>query len=136
MKIHLVGIGGAGMSSVAEVLKRKGEDVTGSDLKESACTERLRELGIKIYIGHSPDNVSGVDLVVTSTAIPKTNIEVLEAQRQSIRIIPRAAALAMILDSGRGIAVAGTHGKTTTTSMTTHALRALGEDPTALVGGS
>lgn len=135
MKIHMIGIGGAGMSGIAEVLHRKGHTVTGSDLKDSPYVRRLREKGIKVYIGHAADQVGAADQVVTSTAIPPTNLELLEAHRRSIPVAPRAAALASILEDGTSIAVAGTHGKTTTTSMTAHVLRALGEDPTALVGG-
>ncbi len=135
MKIHMIGIGGAGMSGIAKILKDRGHEVTGSDLKESNYTRALESAGIPVYIGHASQQVGDVDQVVTSTAIPPTNLEYLEAQRRSIPIIPRAAALASILEGARGIAIAGTHGKTTTTSMTTHALRALGDSPTALVGG-
>jgi UDP-N-acetylmuramate--alanine ligase len=135
MNIHMIGIGGAGMSSIAEVLARRGHDVTGSDLKESPYTRRLRDAGITVYIEHASDQVGDADQVVISTAIPKTNPELLEARRRSIPVIPRAAALAWILEGNRSIAVAGTHGKTTTTSMTAHVLGALGESPTALVGG-
>jgi UDP-N-acetylmuramate--alanine ligase len=135
MKIHMIGIGGAGMSGVAEVLKNRGHTVTGSDLKDSPYTRRLRDAGITVYVGHAANQVGDADQVVISTAIPKTNPELLEARRRSIPVIPRAAALASILEGSRSIAVAGTHGKTTTTSMTAHALKALGEDPTALVGG-
>jgi UDP-N-acetylmuramate--alanine ligase len=135
MNIHMIGIGGAGMSGIAEVLARRGHSVTGSDLKESTYTRRLREAGITVYIGHTPDQVGDVDHVVISTAIPTTNPELLQARRRSIPVIPRAAALAWILEGSRSVAVAGTHGKTTTTSMTAHVLEALGENPTALVGG-
>jgi UDP-N-acetylmuramate--alanine ligase len=135
MKIHMIGIGGAGMSGIAEVLGNRGHAVTGSDLKESPYTRRLGEAGIMVFIGHAAEQVGDADRVVISTAIPKTNPELLEARRRSIPVIPRAAALAWILEGSRSIAVAGTHGKTTTTSMTAHVLRALGEDPTALVGG-
>ena len=135
MKIHMIGIGGAGMSGIAEVLASRGHEVTGSDLKESPYTRRLRDAGITVHIGHTPDQVGDADQVVISTAIPKTNPELLEARRRSTPVIPRAAALAWILDGNRSVAVAGTHGKTTTTSMTAHVLRALGENPTALVGG-
>src|ERR687898_637705 len=131
----MIGIGGAGMSGIAEVLASRGHEVTGSDLKESPYTRRLRDAGITVHIGHTPDQVGDADQVVISTAIPKTNPELLEARRRSTPIIPRAAALAWILEGNRSVAVAGTHGKTTTTSMTAHVLRALGEDPTALVGG-
>ena len=135
MKVHMIGIGGAGMSGIAEVLHRKGHTVTGSDLKDSPYVRRLRERGIEVHIGHAPEQVGNVDQVVTSTAIPPTNLELLEAQRRSIPVLPRAAALASILEDGNSVAVAGTHGKTTTTSMTAHVLKSLGEDPTALVGG-
>jgi UDP-N-acetylmuramate--alanine ligase len=135
VKIHMIGIGGAGMSGIAEVLASRGHEVTGSDLKESPYTRRLREAGITVHIGHIPRQVGDAEQVVISTAIPKTNPELLEARRRSIPIIPRAAALAWILEGNRSVAVAGTHGKTTTTSMTAHVLRALGENPTALVGG-
>ena len=135
MRIHMIGIGGAGMSGVAEVLHRSGHEVTGSDLKESPYTRRLREAGITVYIGHSPEHVDAVEQVVISTAIPSTNPELLEARRRSVPVVSRGAALASILEGGRSVAVAGTHGKTTTTSMTAHVLRALGEDPTAIIGG-
>jgi UDP-N-acetylmuramate--alanine ligase len=135
MNIHMIGIGGAGMSGIAEVLARRGNNVTGSDLKESPYTRRLREAGITVYIGHAPDHVGDADRVVISTAIPKTNPELLQARRRSIPVIPRAVALAWILQGSRSVAVAGTHGKTTTTSMIAHVLEALGENPTALVGG-
>jgi UDP-N-acetylmuramate--alanine ligase len=135
MNIHMIGIGGAGMSGIAEVLARRGHSVTGSDLKESPYTRRLRQAGVTVYIGHAPDQVGDADRVVISTAIPKTNPELLQARRRSIPVIPRAAALAWILQGSRSVAVAGTHGKTTTTSMTAHVLEALGENPTALVGG-
>jgi UDP-N-acetylmuramate--alanine ligase len=135
MRIHMIGIGGAGMSGVAEVLQRTGHEVTGSDLKESPYTRRLREAGVTVYIGHDPHQIGDVEQVVISTAIPSTNPELLEARRRSVPVVPRAAALARILDGGRSVAVAGTHGKTTTTSMTAHTLGALGENPTAIIGG-
>jgi UDP-N-acetylmuramate--alanine ligase len=135
VKIHMIGIGGAGMSGIAEVLATRGHEVTGSDLKESPYTRRLRDAGITVHIGHTPEQIGAADHIVISTAIPRTNPELLEARRRSIPIIPRAVALAWILEGNRSVAVAGTHGKTTTTSMTAHVLRALGENPTALVGG-
>ena len=135
MRIHMIGIGGAGMSGIAEVLQREGHTVTGSDLKESPYTRRLQASGMKVYIGHESGQVGEVDQVVVSTAIPQTNLELLEARRRSIPVLARAQALAGILKSRSSVAVAGTHGKTTTTSMTTHALKSLGENPTALVGG-
>ena len=135
MRIHMIGIGGAGMSGVAEVLHRSGNEVTGSDLKESPYTRRLEEAGITVYIGHAPHQIGDAEQVVISTAIPSTNPELLEAQRRSIPVVPRGAALASILKGGQSVAVAGTHGKTTTTSMTAHALKSLGENPTAIIGG-
>ena len=123
------------MSGVAEVLQRTGHEVTGSDLKESPYTRRLREAGVTVYIGHDPHQIGDAEQVVISTAIPSTNPELLEARRRSVPVVPRAAALARILEGGRSVAVAGTHGKTTTTSMAAHALRALGENPTAIIGG-
>jgi UDP-N-acetylmuramate--alanine ligase len=132
----MIGIGGAGMSSIAEVLHNGGHEITGSDLKESSNTRRLQEAGILVYIGHAAHQVGDAEQVVISTAIPSTNPELLEARRRQVPVLPRAAVLARILAGGqKSIAVAGTHGKTTTTSMTTHALRALGEEPTALIGG-
>jgi UDP-N-acetylmuramate--alanine ligase len=135
MRIHMVGIGGAGMSGIAEVLHKSGHEITGSDLKESSYTRRLEEMGVTVYIGHAAKQIGDAEQVVISTAIPSTNPELLEARRRSVPVVPRAAALAHILTEGRSVAVAGTHGKTTTTSMTAHALIALGEDPTAIVGG-
>ena len=131
----MIGIGGAGMSGIAEVLHKSGHIVTGSDLKESPYTRRLQDAGITVYIGHATHQVGDAEQVVISTAIPSTNPELLEARRRSIPVVPRAAALARILAGGRSVAVAGTHGKTTTTSMTTHVFKALGENPTALIGG-
>ena len=131
----MIGIGGAGMSGIAEVLHKGGHIVTGSDLKESPYTRRLQEAGIPVCIGHAAHQLGDADQVVISTAIPATNPELLEAQRRSIPVVPRAAALARILAAGRSVTIAGTHGKTTTTSMTTHVLKALGENPTALIGG-
>src|SRR5215213_1789650 len=96
---------------------------------------RLEEMGVTVYIGHAAEQNGDAEQVVISTAIPSTNPELLEARRRSVPVVPRAAALARILSEGRSVAVAGTHGKTTTTSMTAHALTALGEDPTAIVGG-
>jgi UDP-N-acetylmuramate--alanine ligase len=135
MRIHMIGIGGAGMSGIAEILHGQGHHITGSDLKESPYTRRLRGVGVEIHIGHAAGQVGDAEQVVISTAIPPTNPELLEARRRSIPVVPRAAALARILEGGRSVAVAGTHGKTTTTSMTTHALRTLGEKPTAIIGG-
>ena len=100
MRIHMIGIGGAGRSGIAEVLKNRGHTVTGSDLKESPYTRRLREAGIEVYIGHAARQVGDAEQVVISTAIPKTNPELLEARRRSLPVISRAAALASILKYG------------------------------------
>jgi UDP-N-acetylmuramate--alanine ligase len=134
-KIHFVGIGGIGMSGIAEVLLTLGYKVSGSDLRESAVTERLKSLGATIYIGHRAENVAGAEVVVTSTAIPRTNPEVAEAHSQHIALIQRAEMLAELMRLKYGIAVAGMHGKTTTTSMVASVLAAGGLDPTVVVGG-
>lgn len=133
--IHFVGIGGIGMSGIAEVLLNLGYGVSGSDLKESETTRRLQTLGGAIHIGHSPDNVGSADVVVTSTAVQGDNPEVLEANRKLIPVIPRAEMLAELMRMKYGVAVAGTHGKTTTTSMVATLLVKGGVDPTAVIGG-
>ncbi len=133
--IHFIGIGGIGMSGIAEVLLNLGYVVTGSDLRESEITRRLTDLGGTIAFGHSPDNIGTADVVVTSTAVRPDNPEVLEAQRRLIPVIPRAEMLAELMRMKYGIAVAGTHGKTTTTSMVATVLSHAGLDPTAVIGG-
>ncbi|MBI3592036.1 MAG: UDP-N-acetylmuramate--L-alanine ligase, partial [Nitrospirae bacterium] len=115
--IHFVGIGGIGMSGIAEVLHNLGYDVTGSDLRESETTNRLKNLGIKVYIGHSHENIDNAHVVVISSAVSKDNPEVVEAQRRSVPVIPRAEMLAELGRLKYGILVAGAHGKTTTTSL-------------------
>jgi UDP-N-acetylmuramate--alanine ligase len=134
-RIHFVGIGGIGMSGIAEVLLTLGYNVSGSDLKLSPITQRLSELGASILEGHAIGNVSGADVVVTSSAIPRDNPEVLEAQRLVIPVIRRAEMLAELMRLKYGIAIAGMHGKTTTTSMVAAVLAAGGLDPTVVVGG-
>jgi UDP-N-acetylmuramate--alanine ligase len=134
-RIHLVGIGGSGMSGIAEVLLSSGYAVSGSDLKSTAVTERLISLGAKIYEGHRAENVAGAHVVVISSAVHPDNVEVLEAHRLKIPVIPRAEMLAELMRLKYGIAVAGAHGKTTTTSMVTAVLAAAGLDPTYVVGG-
>jgi UDP-N-acetylmuramate--alanine ligase len=134
-KIHLIGIGGAGMSGIAEVLINLGYEVSGSDLREGAMTQRLASLGAVIHIGHAAKNVVGVDVVVTSTAVDKQNEEVIEARARRIPIIPRAEMLAELMRFRFGIAVAGTHGKTTTTSLTASILAEGELDPTFVIGG-
>ncbi len=134
-KIHFVGIGGIGMSGIAEVLLNLGYQVSGSDLRESEITRRLTELGGEITFGHRVENVGNADVVVTSTAVRAGNPEVLEATRRLIPVIPRAEMLAELMRMKYGIAVAGTHGKTTTTSMVATMLVHGGIDPTAVIGG-
>jgi UDP-N-acetylmuramate--alanine ligase len=134
-KIHFVGIGGIGMSGIAEVLLNLGYAVSGSDLKESDTTRRLASLGGRIARGHAAENLADVDVVVVSSAVGKDNAEVVEARRRKIPVIPRAEMLAELMRLKYGVAVAGTHGKTTTTSMAAHLLAHAGMDPTAVVGG-
>ena len=133
--IHFIGIGGIGMSGIAEVLLHLDYQVTGSDLRESEITGRLTELGGVIAFGHGAENVGKADVVVTSTAVRADNPEVLEAHRRLIPVIPRAEMLAELMRMKYGIAVAGTHGKTTTTSMIATVLSHAGLDPTAVIGG-
>jgi UDP-N-acetylmuramate--alanine ligase len=134
-RIHLVGIGGSGMSGIAEVLLSSGYAVSGSDLKHSVVTERLRRLGALIQEGHQAENVHGAHVVVTSSAVRPDNVEVVEAHRLKTPVIPRAEMLAELMRLKYGIAVAGAHGKTTTTSMVAAVLAAAGLDPTFVVGG-
>jgi UDP-N-acetylmuramate--alanine ligase len=132
---HFVGIGGAGMSGIALVLHKRGFRVTGSDLKPSRYVSLLEEAGIPVSIGHRAANLDSPDVVVISSAIPAHNVELQEARRRGIMVVKRAQALAWLMQSGRGLAVCGTHGKTTTTSMISQVLVEAGHDPTFLVGG-
>ncbi len=134
-RVHFVGIGGIGMSGIAEVLLNLGWKLSGSDLKKSAVTERLSGMGAVIFEGHRADNVHGAEVVVTSSAITRDNPEVLEAQRLHLPVIQRAEMLAELMRLKYGIAIAGMHGKTTTTSMVAAVLAAGGLDPTVVVGG-
>jgi UDP-N-acetylmuramate--alanine ligase len=133
--IHMIGIGGTGMNGIAEVLLNLGYGVSGTDISENEATERLVQLGAKISIGHSADKVRGADVVVISSAIQKDNVEVEEAKRLKIPIIPRAEMLAELMRMKYGVAVAGSHGKTSTTSMIAQVLEQAGFDPTIVVGG-
>ena len=133
--IHMVGIGGAGMSGIAEVLINLGYSVHGSDMSESATVRHLRELGATVAIGHSPDNVGAVQVLVKSTAVGDDNPEVIAARMKGIPVIPRAEMLAELMRLRQGIAIAGTHGKTTTTSMAAEVFDAAGKDPTVIIGG-
>src|SRR5450432_1462197 len=134
-RIHLVGIGGSGMSGIAEVLLTSGYAVSGSDQKPSAIIERLQELGATVFEGHKTENVQGAHVIVTSSAVKQDNPEIIEAHKQKIPVIPRAEMLAELMRLKYGIAVAGAHGKTTTTSMIASVLDAAGLDPTFVVGG-
>ncbi|HKD52527.1 MAG TPA: UDP-N-acetylmuramate--L-alanine ligase [Candidatus Acidoferrum sp.] len=134
-RIHLVGIGGIGMSGIAEVLLTLGYSVSGSDVKLSNITERLQKLGATIYQGHKASNADGAHVVVTSSAVKPDNPEVIEAHNRKIPVIPRAEMLAELMRLKYGIAVAGAHGKTTTTSMVASVLAAAHLDPTFVVGG-
>ena len=135
-RLHFVGIGGIGMSGIAEVLLNLGYTVTGSDLQESEVTERLRKLGAQVFVGHQERNLAAdPSVVVISTAVKYSNPEVLEARRRHIPVIPRAEMLAELMRMKYGIAVAGSHGKTTTTSMIAALLSAAGLDPTMVIGG-
>jgi UDP-N-acetylmuramate--alanine ligase len=133
--IHFTGIGGIGMSGIAEVLLSLGYEITGSDIRESETTVRLRELGIKIFIGHDEANVQDAHVVVTSSAVSKTNPEVIAAKNRGIPVIPRAEMLAELGRLKYGILVAGAHGKTTTTSLIATILGESGLDPTVVIGG-
>lgn len=133
--IHFVGIGGSGMSGIAEVLLNLGYQISGSDLAHSAVTQRLQELGARIALGHQKENVLGADAIVTSTAVANNNPEVIAAREARIPVVPRAVMLAELMRLKRGIAVAGTHGKTTTTSLVASVLAAGGLDPTFVIGG-
>ncbi|MBT9505325.1 UDP-N-acetylmuramate--L-alanine ligase [Rhodoferax sp.] len=133
--IHFVGIGGSGMSGIAEVLLNLGYTISGSDLADSATLKRLGSLGIKTYVGHAASNVDAADAVVTSTAVQSDNPEVLIAREKRIPVVPRALMLAELMRLKQGIAIAGTHGKTTTTSLVASVLAEAGLDPTFVIGG-
>jgi UDP-N-acetylmuramate--alanine ligase len=134
-RVHFVGIGGIGMCGLAELLHAQGVIVSGSDLLEGPTVERLRSLGIAVAIGHDEANVGDADVLVYSSAVRATNPELQSAQRRKIPVIPRAEMLAELMRLQQGIAIAGTHGKTTTTSLVAHILGAAGLDPTAVIGG-
>jgi UDP-N-acetylmuramate--alanine ligase len=134
-RVHFIGIGGIGMSGIAELLANLGYEVTGSDEKRSSVTDRLTTLGVRVDYGHAPEHVGGADVVVVSSAVRVTNVEMTEAVRRHIPVIPRAEMLAELMRLRYAIAVAGAHGKTTTTSMIALMLERAGLDPTAVIGG-
>jgi len=133
--IHFVGIGGAGMSGIAEVLLNLGYVISGSDLSDSAALKRLQALGIRTHVGHSAQHIDGADAVVTSTAVQADNPEVVAAHAKLVPVVPRAVMLAELMRLKQGIAIAGTHGKTTTTSLVASVLAEAGMDPTFVIGG-
>jgi UDP-N-acetylmuramate--alanine ligase len=134
-RVHFVGIGGAGLSGIARIMLGRGIRVSGSDARDSPTLDGLRELGARVDVGHDAGHLRDVDTVVVSTAVREDNPEYAEAARQGLRVLPRSAALAALMAGRRVVAVAGTHGKTTTTSLLTVALQAAGADPTYAVGG-
>src|SRR5258705_8752406 len=134
-RIHFVGIGGSWMSGIAEVLLNLGYKVSGSDLAANAATERLAGLGANVVLGHKADNIASADAVVVSSAVTPDNVEVVAAQSRRIPVVPRALMLAELMRLKQGIAVAGTHGKTTTTSLVASVLAEGGLDPTFVIGG-
>lgn len=133
--IHFVGIGGAGMCGIAEMLHNEGYNISGSDVNETNIVNQLRKLGITVYVGHSDSNIQGADVIVQSTAIRNDNVEIVASKKRNIPIIPRAAMLAELMRFRHGIAIAGTHGKTTTTSLVAHLLTEGGLDPSYVIGG-
>ena len=134
-RIHMIGVGGSGMSGIAEVLVNLGYEVAGSDLRASAVTERLVRQGVEVFIGHTADNIVGADVVVSSSAVDEENPEVIAARATRIPVVPRAEMLAELMRYRHGIAVAGTHGKTTTTSLIAAVFAEAGLDPTFVIGG-
>jgi UDP-N-acetylmuramate--alanine ligase len=134
-RVHFVGIGGAGMSGIAELLRDYDLAVSGSDLQRSATTDRLERLGVEIFVGHDAANLRDADVVVYSSAVPRTNVEVAAARERGLPVVRRAEMLAELMRLKYGVAVAGTHGKTTTTSLIGHVLTEAGRDPTVIVGG-
>ena len=136
LKIHFIGIGGAGMSGIARIMLAKGFNISGSDKNDSSLLTSLKALGAEIFIGHDAQNLGEAELVIISSAIAETNPELLAAKARSIQVVQRANALAWLMSESTSIAVAGTHGKTTTTAMLTVALQSAGLDPSFAIGGT
>ena len=134
-RIHFIGIGGAGMCGIAEVMLNQGYQISGSDINASHTTRRLQELGVEVFIGHAASNIKSADVVVTSTAIDVSNEEVLASKQAQLPIVPRAEMLAELMRYRHGIAVAGTHGKTTTTSLIASIFGEAELAPTFVIGG-
>jgi UDP-N-acetylmuramate--alanine ligase len=134
-RIHFVGVGGVGMSGIAEVLSNLGYEVSGSDIAANAATRRLSSLGVKVFLEHEPEHVNGADAVVVSSAVQADNPELVAARERRIPVVPRALMLAELMRLKRGVAIAGTHGKTTTTSLVASVLAEGGLDPTFVIGG-
>ncbi len=135
LRVHFAGIGGIGMSAIAQVLHQRGWQVTGCDLKPSPITQKLQEQGITVWLGHDPAHVHGCDVFVYTAAVHEDNPELLAARNAGIRLLRRSQALGMLLEGHKGIAITGTHGKTTTTAMVASVLEAAGADPQVLIGG-
>ena len=135
-RVHFVGIGGAGMSGIARIMLGRGLPVSGSDAKDSVALAALRALGATVHVGHAAENVGDADTVVVSTAIRPSNPELLAAEQRGLRVVHRATALASVMVGRRAVAVAGTHGKTTTTSLLTVAIQHCGADPSFAIGGN
>jgi UDP-N-acetylmuramate--alanine ligase len=134
-RVHFVGIGGAGLSGIARIMLARGIEVSGSDARQSRALDALRALGARCHVGHAAEQVHDADTVVVSTAVRADNPEVVEAQRLGLRLLPRSAALDAVMQGRQVVAVAGTHGKTTTTSLLTVALQHCGADPSFAIGG-
>ncbi|MDP4917248.1 MAG: Mur ligase domain-containing protein, partial [Haliea sp.] len=134
-RIHMIGVGGTGMSGIAEVLVNLGYAVSGSDLRSSSVTARLQQMGIEVFIGHAAEHIRAADVVVSSSAVSADNPEVIAARAARVPVVPRAEMLAELMRYRHGIAVAGTHGKTTTTSLIAAVFAEAGLDPTFVIGG-
>ena len=135
-KYHFIGIGGIGMSGIAQLLLARGESVSGSDVKENAMTKLLASHGARIFIGHCAENAALADCVVYSSAVKDNNPEMLEARRRGIKVLKRAEALAILMQGKKVVCVAGSHGKTTTTSLVSHMMLEAGLSPTVAIGGN